>query len=167
MIRYYISFRLILRKFLLKIQKKKKKKKRGELHPLRGNNIKEVQENRSCTSRSGRFRAKVESSVVREKGVRGVAEKGRKRGKMQRTSIDSPSAWRPACPTHFRKRARTHALARFPRPAVHGHVACCVAYLRVHTHTYNRVRPDSWMQGTKRPLSFILSFPSLSLFSRT
>lgn len=87
---YY--FQINTKKILVKNTKKKKKKKRGELHPLRGNNIKEVQENRSCTSRSGRFRAKVESSVVREKGVRGVAEKGRKRGKMQRTSIDSPSA---------------------------------------------------------------------------
>lgn len=85
---YY--FQINTKKILFK--NTKKKKKRGELHPLRGNNIKEVQENRSCTSRSGRFRAKVESSVVREKGVRGVAEKGRKRGKMQRTSIDSPSA---------------------------------------------------------------------------
>ena len=82
-----------------------------------------MMEDRSVRWRSGRSLVRRSSQwLSRKKGARGIAERGDKRGKMQRTSIDSPSAWRSACPTHFRKRARTHArtgqptnaLSRFP-----------------------------------------------------
>lgn len=76
---------------------------------------------------------------------------------MQRTSIDSPSARRPACPTHFRKRARTHSRA-FPervytrtRGQLRGTAAC------VHT----RARPSASreLNAGHKTASLLLSSP--------